>query len=144
MTQLEELKIINDANILYLKKINKNCQRNEVIKKILEDETCFFKMNKEDACLVLKEIGISEDELDSIYNKLASSDEYHRLIECNKINANDEEILIKYPTYNPDDIFKNKKRNDTQLNDEATNSIQNYKESFFTRLINTIKSIFSK
>ena len=42
MTQLSELRLINDSNILYLKKLNRSYKRNEKIKNILNDETCFF------------------------------------------------------------------------------------------------------
>ncbi len=42
MTQLSELRLINDSNILYLKKLNRSYKRNEIIKNILNDETCFF------------------------------------------------------------------------------------------------------
>ena len=38
MTQLNELRLINEANIQYLKKINENFKRNEIIKEILNDE----------------------------------------------------------------------------------------------------------
>ena len=34
MTQLSELKLINNSNILYLKKINRSYKRNEIIKNI--------------------------------------------------------------------------------------------------------------
>ncbi len=46
MTQLNELRLINDSNILYLKKLNRNYKRNEIIKNILNDETCFLKWIK--------------------------------------------------------------------------------------------------
>lgn len=106
MTQLNELRIINDSNILYLKKINKSYERNEIIKNILDDDACFFKMNKDDAYMILREIGILDDKIETVYKKLISYDEFYNLYKSKKIDLDDEKILIKYPIYNPDDIFK--------------------------------------
>ena len=46
MTQLNELRILNDSTILYLKKIKKEYNKNRIIKNILSDDACFFKMNR--------------------------------------------------------------------------------------------------
>ena len=143
MTQLSELRLINDSNILYLKKINRNYKRNEIVKNILDDETCFFKMNKNDAYIILQDIGILSEQIDTIYQKLISSDEFYRLFNSKKIDLNDKDILIKYPIYDTDDLFKNKKVD--KYNDE---SIQNtmelipYKESFIKKVLNKLKEIF--
>ncbi len=143
MTQLSELRLINDSNILYLKKINRNYKRNEIVKNILDDETCFFKMNKNDAYIILQDIGILSEQIDKIYQKLISSDEFYRLFKSKKIDLNDKDILIQYPIYDTDDLFKNKKVD--KYNDE---SIQNtmelipYKESFIKKVLNKLKEIF--
>ena len=143
MTQLSELKLINDSNILYLKKLNKNYKRNEIIKNILDDEACFFKMNKSDAYIILQDIGILSEQIDIIYQKLTSSDEFYRLFKSKKIDLNDKDILIKYPIYDADDLFKNKKAD--KYND---NTIQNtmefitFKESFIKKVLNKLKEIF--
>ena len=117
MTQLNELKLINDSNILYLKKLNRNYKRNEIVKNILDDEACFFKMNKNDAYIILQDIGILNEQIDTIYQKLISSDEFYRLLKSQKIDLNDKDILIKYPIYDTDDLFKNKKVD--KYNDES-------------------------
>ncbi len=109
MTQLNELKLINDSNIIYLKKLNRSYKRNEIVKNILNDEACFFKMNKNDAYLILQNIGILKEQIDIIYQKLISSEEFYRLFKAKKIDLNDKDILIKYPIYDTDDLFKNKK-----------------------------------
>lgn len=106
MTELNELKLINESNIVYLKKVNANYERNEIIKNILEDEACFFKMSKDDAYLILQDIGILNEEIENTYKKLISFDEFYRLFKCKKIDLNDKEIVIKYPIYNADDVFK--------------------------------------
>ena len=117
MTQLSELRLINDSNILYLKKINRSYKRNEIVKNILDDEACFFKMNKNDAYIILQDIGILSEQIDIIYQKLISSDEFYRLFKSKKIDLNDKDILIKYPIYDTDDLFKNKKVD--KYNDES-------------------------
>ena len=143
MTQLSELRLINDSNILYLKKINRSYKRNEIVKNILDDEACFFKMNKNDAYIILQEIGILGEQIDIIYQKLISSDEFYRLFKSEKIDLNDKDILIKYPIYDTDDLFKNKKVD--KYNDK---SIQNtmelipYKESFIKKVLKKLKEIF--
>ena len=144
MTQLNELRLINDSTILYLKTIKRSCKRNEIIKNILDDESCFFKMNKDDAYIVLKDIGVSEEQLDSTYQNLISTDEFYRLYENSKIDLEDDEVLIKYPIYNTDDIFKKTEQSTQSNSTEQKNSVTEYKQSIFTRLVNKIKTLFSK
>ncbi len=146
MTQLSELRLINDSNILYLKKINRSYKRNEIIKNILNDETCFFKMNKNDAYIILHDIGILDEQIDKVYQKLISSDEFYKLYKCKKIDLNNEEILIKYPIYNSDDLFKNKKIN-TDNNYESFHKdmeLTPYRESFLIRILNRLKKLFGR
>lgn len=145
MTQLNELRLINDSNILYLKKLNRNYKRNEIIKNILNDETCFFKMDKNDAYIVLKDIGILDNQIDTIYQKLISYDEFYNLYNSKKIDLNDEEILIKYLINDVDEILKNKKI--VSDNDESAKEhveITPYKKSFFIKILNRLKKIFSR
>lgn len=144
MTQLSELRLINDSNILYLKKINRSYKRNEIIKNILNDETCFFKMNKNDAYMILKDIGILDDQINNIYRKLISSDEFYNLYECKKIDLNDEELLIKYPIYNTDELFKNKKNSNNNKSIQRNVELTPYKESFFIKILNKLKKLFGR
>ena len=146
MNQLNELRIINDSNILYFKKINRNYKRKEIIKNILNDETCFFKMKKNDAYTVLQEIGILEKQIDSVYEKLISFDEFYRLFKCNKINLSDENILIKYPIYNSENLFKTENESSVKKREpiQENISIIAYKESYFKKILNRIKKLFNK
>lgn len=112
---------------------------------ILNDETCFFKMNKNDEYMILKDIGILDNQIDTIYQKLISFNEFYNLYEGKKLDLNDEEILIKYPIYNIDEIFKNKKT--TSDNNEPTYKnmeLTPYKESFFIKILNRLKKLFGK
>lgn len=146
MTQLSELRLINDSNILYLKKINRSYKRNEIIKNILNDETCFFKMNKNDAYMILQDIGILDNQIDNVYQNLISSDEFYNLYKCKKIDLNDEEILIKYPIYDTDELFKNKKNSTTNNNESIPRNIEiiPYKESFIKKILNKLKKLFGR
>ena len=146
MTQLSELRLINDSNILYLKKINRSYKRNEIIKNILNDETCFFKMNKNDAYIILQDIGILDNQIDNIYQKLISSDGFYNLYKCKKIDLNDEEILIKYPIYNADELFKNKKITPDNNYESIHRDMEltPYKESFLTKMLNRLKKLFGR
>lgn len=49
----------------------------------------------------------------------------------------DEELLIKYPIYNVDEIFKNKKiASDNNESIHKDIDIIQYKESFFIKILN--------
>lgn len=139
MTQLNELRIMNDTMIQYLKKIGMNCSRYELIKKILSDDACFFKIDKEDAYIILEDIGIENNQIEETYSKLISSDIFYDLINSKKIQENDVEIKVKYKTYDVNDIFK--KKDLDKIGETDTSMIKIQKESFFKRLIMNIKRI---
>lgn len=73
MTIIEELKLMNYTKIGYLKEHGKDYTRNKLIRELLKDETCFFKIEKEDAYLILQDIGVTNKNLDEIYSKLISA-----------------------------------------------------------------------
>ncbi len=106
---LKDLKIMNNVKLDYLKQNGLTGKRNEIINEILEDEACFFKLEEENAMIVLKEIGIEQDCLKNVYKELISSDNYYKLISEKKINPDDEEVIIKYKLYSSD-VF-NKRSN---------------------------------
>lgn len=71
--QLKDIKLMNESMIKYLESLGKSAQRNIIIKNILDDDECFKKLNKEDAYIILKDIGISNEKIDSIYLNLVSN-----------------------------------------------------------------------
>lgn len=71
--ELKEIRLMNESMIKYLESIGKNAQRNIIIKNILVDEKCFQKLDKEDAYMILKDIGISSEKIDYIYLNLVSN-----------------------------------------------------------------------
>ena len=70
MIRFEDLIIMNEATIIYLTKLGKSIQRNSIIREMLKDRAVFKKLPKEDALIVLLEIGIGEQNLNSAYNDL--------------------------------------------------------------------------
>lgn len=139
MTQLNEVRIMNDTMLLYLKKLGMDYRRNEIIKKILEDESCFFKMDKNDAYIVLRDVGIENDNIDNVYSNLISNDMYYELYKSGKINENDSELVIKYDIYDEKNLFK-KKNTEENIKDNQIPMIVE-KENVFRRTINKIKEI---
>lgn len=96
MITVRDLKLMNEAMIKYLESKEANNKRNIIIDNILDDETCFFKINKEKAIEILADIGVGESKLEKIYSELISKEEYERLRNNNILDENDKELKIKY------------------------------------------------
>ena len=142
MIRQNELKIMNETTILYLKKIGKSYKRNEIINKILDDNACFFKMEKEDAYIILEDIGVGKDKVEEIYSELISEDVYYNLLKSDKIKEDDKELKIKYQTYDYNDLFKKKESSKKQ---EERNDIiltECKKENFIKKLVRKIMNMF--
>lgn len=135
MTKLKEIELMNETMIAYLQKLEISSERNEIIKQILKDEACFFKMEKEDAHMVLKEVGVS-NHIEEIYAGLISREEFYRLQQSGKINE-DDDLKIKYEAYN--EIFKKK-----ETEKRANTNIVPYKKNVFQELIEKLRSMISK
>lgn len=109
---MDEFKVIvvtNEAMLKLLKDKNNNYEENLKIKKILEDETIFFKIDKLKAQKILQNVGVRQENIEDVYKKLTSPSVFYDLLNKGKININDNNLVVKYNTYNPDDLFK--KRN---------------------------------
>lgn len=108
---VDEFKVIvvmNEAMLKLLKDKNVNCEKNLKIRKYLEDETIFFKINKTEAYEILQNVGVKKEMLDGVYKKLISPNVYYNLVNKGKIKS-DDDICIKYDLYSPNNMFK--KRN---------------------------------
>ena len=109
---MDEFKIIivmNEAMLRTLKNKNANYEENLRIKKYLEDESIFFKINKSNAYKILQKVGVKQDKLDDVYKKLISKNVYYDLLNKGKINPHDDNLIVKYDEYSPDDLFKKRK-----------------------------------
>lgn len=143
ITQLNELRIMNDTMIIYLKKLGIDCQRNNIVKNILEDDSCFYKMSKEDAILILKEIGVQSN-IKNIYDELTSSDLFYELYRNGKIDVNDNELIIKYKIYDYENLFKNNSKTQNEIVNESTALVKIDEENIFKKIIEKIKNIFKR
>ena len=143
ITQLNELRIMNDTMIIYLKKLGIDCQRNNIVKNILEDDSCFYKMSKEDAILILKEIGVQSN-IKNIYDELTSSDLFYELYRNGKIDVNDNELIIKYKIYDYENLFKNNSKTQNEIVNESTALVKIDEENIFKKIIEKIKNIIKR
>ena len=75
MITIRDLKVMNEAMIEYLASKEKDNRRNVIIDDILADETCFFKIDKQNALEILADIGVGESKLETIYSELTSKAE---------------------------------------------------------------------
>lgn len=96
MTSVEVLKLMNYTKIDCLKSTGKDYTKNDLIRQLLKDEACFFKINKEDALLILKSIGVSEENLEKTYSEVTSKDLFMKLVENNKVNVEDQLLKIRF------------------------------------------------
>lgn len=106
MDEFKVIVVMNEAMLKMLKDKDANYEKNMTIKKYLEDETIFFKINQSNAYKILQGVGVKQDKIEEVYKKLISPDVFYDLLNRGKINADDDNIIIKYDTYSPDDLFK--------------------------------------
>ena len=72
---LEKLRLINNK-FLEIKTDENELKKHQLIKKILNDDKCFFKMNVEQAYAILRDLDFSEDELKGVYSELIDYKNY--------------------------------------------------------------------
>ena len=133
MTTLDDIILMNETKIIYRKNKNIDYRRNQIVKKILEDESCFFKIKKEDAYMILNDIGINKN-VDKVYSDLISKNIYYELYNKGKIKKDDPNILIKYKPYDSNDLFKNNKEKIYyDINKVENNYINDKGETLFSK-----------
>lgn len=109
MDEFKVIVVMNEAMLKLLKDKNVSYEENLKIRKYLEDETIFFKINKVEAYKILQNVGVKQENLENVYKKLISPNVFYDLLNRGKLKANDANIIIKYNVYNPDDLFKKRK-----------------------------------
>lgn len=109
MNEFEVVVIMNEAMLKLLKDKNSNYDDNLKIKKYLEDEAIFFKIKEIQAYKILQKVGVKQEMIENVYKKLTSSNAFYDLLNKGIIKPDDENLIIKYDVYNPEDLFK--KRN---------------------------------
>ena len=70
MTKIDDLIIMNDTMIIYQTKLGIKPSRNLIIREMLKDRTLFKKLQKKDALIILRDIGVSEQNLETVYNDI--------------------------------------------------------------------------
>lgn len=74
MTTINDLKIMNDTLINYYKDYEpqneKKLLKHRVIREILRNQDCFNIISREDAIRILRDIGISEPNIDMVYKEI--------------------------------------------------------------------------
>ncbi len=140
MTLIDELKVMNYSIIDCLKVKGISLKKNELIKEILKDDACFFKMEKEEAFVVLKNLKVSEDMLEYTYKELTSKQEFYRLHNDGKINVNDEDLKIKYEIYN-NNLFKTEVQNAQK---EEVALVEVKAEKWYKKLFKFFRKMFAK
>lgn len=76
---IEELRLKNDFLISkYESKDDSNYIKYGIIKKLLSDDKCFFKISFEDAYSILIDLGYDENEALDVYKKLVSAVEFEK------------------------------------------------------------------
>lgn len=140
MTLIDELKVMNYSIIDCLKAKGISIKKNELIKEILKDEACFFKMEKEEAFVVLKNLKVSDDMLEETYKELTSKQEFYRLHNEGKINENDKDLKIKYEIYN-NNLFRSGVQ-EPQKDERALVEVK--EEKWYKKLFNLFRKIFTK
>lgn len=99
LNEFNVIDVMNESMIRMLKEKNKNYEKNLKIREYLKDEAIFFKIKKETAYLILKNVGVKEEQLETVYKKLISENVFYELLHKRKITEKDENLIIKYPIY---------------------------------------------
>lgn len=66
---IEKLRIINE-DILASSKDENVINKHMIIKTIMVDDNCFFKISIEDAFAILRDLGIPEEDVEYVYSKV--------------------------------------------------------------------------
>lgn len=138
MTLIDELKVMNYSIIDCLKVKGISIKKNELIKEILKDEACFFKMEREETFVVLKNLKVSDDMLEETYKELTNKKEFYRLYNEGKININDKDLKIKYEIYNSN-LFKSEVQD---IKKEEVALVEVKEEKWYSKLFEFFRKIF--
>ena len=76
----ECIKIMNETNIDYKIKTNKDYNMDIEIRNMLKDETLFFKITKQRAFQLLEALEINKEKINQVYEKLISEEIFYNLL----------------------------------------------------------------
>jgi len=124
--------------------VNKIPRSKILMFKYLMDETHQFKVNvnkslqEQNICKEAKAI------LANIFKDYWATDEEKSKMETEERLCLEQEEIAKREKYNPDNLFKNRKIVISDNIEEETSIVEYKKETFFTKMLNKIKSIFGR
>ena len=96
VNEFKVIKVINESTLRLLKNKGLNYDKNLKIKELLKDEAFFFKVNKDKACKILILVGVHQEQLEDVYEKLISPNMFYDLLYRGIINCDDNSLIIKY------------------------------------------------
>lgn len=102
MDEFKVISVMNETMLELLKDRKENYDINLKIQKYLEDETIFFKIEKDFAYKILKYVGVKESKLKEVYEKLTSQAVFFDLVNKGRIKKDDSNLVVKYSR---NDIF---------------------------------------
>lgn len=99
MDEFKVIVVMNEAMIELLKDKNENYEKNLKIEQYLKDEAFFFKIDKLKAYKILEIVGVKQERLEDVYKKLISPNVFYDLLHKGKINADNDNLIVKYKIY---------------------------------------------
>lgn len=108
MNEFKVINVMNEAMLKLLQDKNSNYDENLKIRKYLEDESIFFKISKKDAFKILQNVGVKQENLETVYKKLTSPNIFYNLLNKGKLKIDDKNLVIKYKIYDSENLFKKK------------------------------------
>ena len=106
MNEFKVIEVMNQAMLETKKEKNKDFSNNITIQEVLVDEAYFFKIEKEKALEILKNVGVMQEKLEEVYGKLIAPKMFYDLLQHGKIKENDKSLIIKYEKYESTNLFK--------------------------------------
>lgn len=106
MDEFKVILVMNEAKMEVLKDKNKNYEEHLKIGEYLKDEAFFFKIDKTRAYEIIQTVGVKQDKVDEVYNKLIMPQKFYELVNRGIIKANDENLIVKYDSFESKDLFK--------------------------------------
>lgn len=96
MDEFIMVKVMNEAMKRLLTDKGEDTRKNDKIEEYLQDEAFFYKIKKEKAFKLLSCVGVRNEELEKVYNKLVCPYVYYRLVRENKLKTDDPTVIVKF------------------------------------------------
>ena len=98
MDEFKVILVMNQATINVSKNKNLDYSINLKIQEYLKDEALFFKIDKKNELKILKKVGVKEEKLENVYQKLTDPSVFYDLERKGKLRRDDKNLVVKYDT----------------------------------------------